>query len=136
MQQRVTHINLSDFDPKKDDQGRYICLNCGKPTGAVRRSKYCSWDCSQDWLAKHSHQFMRAKLIKERGAKCEKCGQPHEKLIMDHIVPIALGGEEFDPANLQILCRPCDKIKTAGDIKQITKQRRIERLPAGQQQLA
>lgn len=46
---------------------------------------------------------------------------------MDHIIPIALGGPEFDEANLQFLCPECNKIKTAKDMKLIALQRRNEK---------
>ncbi len=48
-------------------------------------------------------------------------------LIGDHIKPIALGGDEWDLDNIQTLCIPCDKIKTAQDMKDIAIQRRKEK---------
>ena len=57
-------------------------------------------------------------------------------LILDHIKPIALGGAEFDRANLQILCASCNKAKTSSDIAEIARTQRAERLrAAGQQSL-
>jgi len=41
------------------------------------------------------------------------------KLIADHIVPIAMGGEMWDIKNLQTLCIKCNKIKTKYDHKYI-----------------
>jgi 5-methylcytosine-specific restriction protein A len=32
---------------------------------------------------------------------------------VDHITPLAVGGERLDPANLQALCGPCHRWKTA-----------------------
>jgi len=48
--------------------------------------------------------------------------------ILDHIIPIACGGSEFDEKNLQILCLKCNKIKTREDMKKITIVRRKEKL--------
>ena len=48
-------------------------------------------------------------------------------LIGDHIIPIALGGDEFDLSNIQTLCLKCNKIKTSQDAQDIAKQRRKER---------
>jgi 5-methylcytosine-specific restriction endonuclease McrA len=31
----------------------------------------------------------------------------------DHIVPLALGGDPFDPSNLRTLCLPCHRIRNA-----------------------
>lgn len=57
------------------------------------------------------------------------------QLIGDHIIPIALGGEEFNIDNVQTLCIACDKIKTKQDQGDIAKQRRIENLQRGNQLL-
>lgn len=37
----------------------------------------------------------------------------------DHVIPIALGGAQFELDNYQTLCRPCHKKKTAKDMKKI-----------------
>ena len=50
------------------------------------------------------------------------------QLILDHISPIALGGEEFNESNLQILCLDCNKIKTQKDFAEIAKARRVEKI--------
>lgn len=52
------------------------------------------------WLSKLSEQY---------GYMCMHCGATNE-LVIDHIVPIALGGlSELD--NLQLLCRRCNNLK-------------------------
>lgn len=139
MQGRVTHIPLSSFDPIKSPDGGYLCLNCHEKIPSKRATKYCKWACQYDWLAKHSHQFLREKLIKERGHICAHCKEDkgaNHTMVADHILPIALGGEEFDPANIQLLCQVCNKIKTRADMKDIGKQRKIEKLEAvGQKRL-
>ncbi len=35
-------------------------------------------------------------------------------LVTDHIVPMAQGGEKYDEANLQTLCRACNTAKDTG----------------------
>lgn len=52
------------------------------------------------------------------------------QIVMDHIKPIALGGDEWDINNLQTLCIDCNKIKTAQDAKDIAKQRAIDKSQA------
>lgn len=127
MKQRVGHINLGSFPQKRDSEGRLICLNCGKELSG-RQQKYCGYECSDDWLCKHNHQWMRSKLSKEKKYICDECGKYcWNYYILDHIKPIALGGEEFDKTNLQILCKECDKIKTRQDHKDIAKARNIEK---------
>jgi len=51
-------------------------------------------------------------------------------LIADHIHAIALGGEEWDIANLQTLCIDCNKIKTAEDAGKIAELRKMEKMQA------
>lgn len=47
---------------------------------------------------------------------CRKCGMDFlaSALDVDHIWPIAFGGEDVD-GNVQALCRPCHKMKTRDD---------------------
>jgi len=50
------------------------------------------------------------------------------KLIGDHIVPIALGGDEWDIGNVQTLCVDCNKVKTRRDQADIARLRKKEAL--------
>jgi 5-methylcytosine-specific restriction endonuclease McrA len=50
---------------------------------------------------------------------------PQRVFVADHIVPIALGGNEFDPNNVQLLCDVCNKKKTAKDQTAIGKKRKL-----------
>lgn len=54
----------------------------------------------------------------------EKSVHPRE-FIADHIIPIALGGDEFDLDNVQLLCEVCNKKKTAKDQQAIGKKRKL-----------
>ena len=91
---------------------------------------------------------MRA--IKRDNHRCVKCGsngyyfhwngdkkEDQNGFVVDHIHPIALGGDEWDLNNLQTLCPACNKIKTKEDAANIAEARRIEKkLVNGQKQLA
>ena len=73
----------------------------------------------------HSIGWMRDKFFSDSDKKCAKCrsdiiesGLGYD-YVLDHIVPIALGGEEFNSDNFQILCNSCNKIKTKEDMKKI-----------------
>lgn len=39
--------------------------------------------------------------------------------VMDHVLPIALGGNQYDFTNLQTLCPECNKTKTRTDLSNI-----------------
>jgi 5-methylcytosine-specific restriction endonuclease McrA len=49
--------------------------------------------------------------MRDRG-RCRNCGAQVE-LQFDHIIPFAMGGSS-EPQNLQILCGPCNRRKSAG----------------------
>ena len=44
---------------------------------------------------------------------CEAAGRANAAAEVDHVVPIGRGGEEWDRANLQPLCRACHEAKSA-----------------------
>ncbi len=108
-----------------------ICNKCGiSPRRKLNESYY-----DMEYINK------RYKILGREKDKDGHCyvivdSSDSSQLILDHIKPIALGGEEFDEDNLQILCKACDKIKTRQDHKDIAKLRRKEKLEAkGQTQL-
>jgi 5-methylcytosine-specific restriction endonuclease McrA len=105
----------------------------------------CSKDCTATyWAACKTWQEHRSQIFRERHGICAGCGfpldeypkwdkdprEPDAKLIpgrdwvLDHIVPIALGGSMWDPANHQILCEKCNKEKTARDLSMIAAAKR------------
>lgn len=134
--------------PRKDSKGNLLCL---VPTCNNLREKYKTSNNTRNYCKDHDYSDMRSftswpdlriKAFKRDNWTCVKCGfqgessEIYNKLIGDHIKPIALGGEEFDINNVQTLCVPCDKIKTRGDQINIAKQRRVEKiLKKGQLQL-
>ena len=144
MKKRKNHINLSSYPAKRDAEGLLICLNCDKRLPR-KRKKYCSDDCMWDFMAKNYHSFLRDKIFERDNYTCIKCKlnprvimnssgattSDKTQLIADHIIPIALGGEEFDMKNIQTLCLNCNKIKTKLDAGKIAKQRDIEKKQKG-----
>ena len=144
---RNIYTALSDFKPKQNDEDKPICLNCGKIIEGKRRKKYCSENCSHEWFRKHYWVGMRDHIHNIQKNTCQTCGAtpPREEngmlkwtndhsrfdyfdYVVDHIVPIALGGGEFDEDNLQVLCGICNKEKTKIDQAKITKLNRQCRL--------
>ncbi|MEV0126802.1 HNH endonuclease signature motif containing protein [Streptomyces sp. NPDC050703] len=59
---------------------------------------------------------LRRAVRKAMGAECAHCGGHFlpSWLDIDHIKPLALGGEDVD-SNVQALCKRCHRIKTALD---------------------
>lgn len=53
-----------------------------------------------------------ARLIKERGRRCEKCGRTGTRIFGDHIIELKDGGEPFDEKNVQLLCGSHHTLKT------------------------
>jgi len=141
----VYHL-LTNYEPRVDENGQKYCVNCDKPIPKSRR-KYCSAECANEFFAKHNWVVMRARILRKQNYTCQECGAtpPRNKegfmdwpmdgskndcyaYVVDHIVPIALGGEEFDESNLQALCGICNREKTKVDQAKIAELRhRIKR---------
>jgi 5-methylcytosine-specific restriction endonuclease McrA len=131
---RRGYIPLGSYTVKTVD-GVKLCLNCEKPVAKGRR-RYCSPECFIDFFVKNRHNELRDKIARQKDYFCCSCNKKipdRNHFILDHILPIALGGAEFDESNLQILCIECDKVKTAKDMTLIAKRRRDERILSGGQ---
>ena len=72
---------------------------------------------------KHIARYQNQEIIEEGlwsattrvvGYRCKKCRReiPLDILEVDHIIPVSKGGKD-NPANLQLLCPPCNKKKGA-----------------------
>jgi hypothetical protein len=61
----------------------------------------------EDWPSRYIPKEVRAEVLKS--GKCAECGA-RSHLEVDHIVPVSRGGTG-DRANLQALCRKCNRIK-------------------------
>lgn len=57
---------------------------------------------------------LRTEILRRDNSTCQNCGAtaPGVALVVDHVVPIALGGSD-EPSNLQALCEPCNSGKSA-----------------------
>ena len=66
---------------------------------------------------------LMARLIKERGRRCQKCGRTDCRIFGDHIIEIQDGGARLDPSNISLKCGRCHTTKTL--------QARKERLQKG-----
>lgn len=121
---------IKKYDEKQDG---IHCVMCGSKLEG-RQRKYCSWDCEYDYKSIkykwESQQQNRRKAFKRDNNICKMCNTKFsdEQLIADHIIPIALGGEEFDLDNIQTLCIECNKTKTKDDMIKIVDNRRLNRV--------
>jgi 5-methylcytosine-specific restriction endonuclease McrA len=135
------------------------CPICGKPkTEWKRRTDWtcCSLKCSEEHQKLNIKYWpdVRRKIIKRDNFTCKHCGYTPTKgyeykgehhlypesgyygcFRVDHIKPLAIGGEEWNESNMQTLCPKCDKIKTAKDMADIAKQRIKDQLLAAGQKL-
>ena len=58
--------------------------------------------------------LLRLRVFERDGWRCVQCGRAG-RLECDHVRPLHRGGDPYDPANLQTLCRGCHVAKTAGE---------------------
>ncbi len=120
-----TYLDMSEFTNWRElrekvlKRDNHTCVKCGdnrKDVVTIIKSRQAvNWN---EW--KPNEEFKLRYEIRERE-------ETVTNLIGDHIIPIALGGEEFDLNNVQTLCLKCNKIKTSQDAQDIAKQRRIEK---------
>lgn len=93
------------------------CDWCGKKlTG--RRTRWCSRACS--WVATINHRWTQAKKAAKEAAtwyQCASCHQFFRVVEVNHIVPCkgkhGVWGCHHHQDNLEVLCVPCHKAKTA-----------------------
>ena len=101
------------------------CRECGKRTSGA---PYCPEHTlseeelrlrTQPWRAGYSdpaYTRNRPRAYERDGRACVKCGRRLEanEYICDHVLPLSEGGTS-SLANLQTLCRACNKTKTRTD---------------------
>lgn len=68
-----------------------------------------------------AHRRWRDTVLHRDGHQCQACGHqgaPGDGIIQaDHIVNVARGGAEYDPANGQALCKHCHDRKTHAEAR-------------------
>lgn len=106
-----------------------FCFECGKKL-PPRRRKYCSDFCRTKQDIRYNQGLVSLAIFIRDHWKCQKCGKHFHRaseLQCDHITAIALGGDLFDPSNLQTLCIDCHKEKTGEDIREIRRLKNKEK---------
>lgn len=65
---------------------------------------------SQTHLTSSAFKKIRLRVLARDGYTCAYCGQPEANQV-DHVVPIARGGDIYDMDNLVASCRRCNLAK-------------------------
>lgn len=91
------------------------CVVCGEVTERSR----CSEHILPDLRAKDRVTRQRTARWKRTSTRlrrqqpfCSECGT-QDDLTVDHVIPLADGGDPYDENNLDVLCRPCNSRKGA-----------------------
>lgn len=66
----------------------------------------------------------RASVHERCGGRCQACGTTKGPFEFDHEVALCIGGRD-ELAALVLICKPCHKFKSAGDVRRWAKCRRL-----------
>lgn len=104
---------ISDTPDKFDLHGVRLCRNCDNPVSVTRRH-YCSKNCMDEFNRNNSWFFVRKDVLRRDKYKCSICKTRFRKALLDvdHIIPVQMGGQLFDKANLRTLCKECHRMKS------------------------
>lgn len=86
----------------------------GKPSTSQRLAGVTSLDRNRvgthQRMDRSEWSALKAQIIQERGARCQRCGKATSQLILDHTVTHSQGGSNMKN-NLKLLCHDCDSQK-------------------------
>ena len=94
------------------------CVECG--TGLpTRRTPYCSRKCQWRFQGRYFWDAARTYVIHRDRFVCQVCRRRFRvaQLDVDHRLEIARGGPSLEYENLQTICRPCHRAKTAAFLR-------------------
>jgi 5-methylcytosine-specific restriction endonuclease McrA len=129
----------SSTPEEQERLARRACPNCGR-----ERADFNFWNldavccrpaCTTEyWGRQPTIAEMKQRVLAEQEGNCahcgkeiparsapQDCGPSHHHCVMDHIRPLAMGGDQWARENLQVLCRRCNRIKTARDMGDIAR---------------
>ncbi|WP_394621279.1 HNH endonuclease [Lentzea sp. JNUCC 0626] len=70
---------------------------------------------SDTWSSGSTSRWRRVRAAQlARHPDCARCHGPADQV--DHVVPLAIGGAKYDPANHQSLCADCHRAKSAAEL--------------------
>lgn len=122
-QEFVTVRSWQDLRAKCFKRDNYTCKRCGQRPVPTKIEFIQNKDENGQKLFKDRGEWFR----EERVIENPTIEDFSSFLIGDHIIPIALGGAEWDINNLQTLCKVCNRIKTRADAAKIALQREIDK---------
>lgn len=125
--------NWTKFRLEVFQRDKYICEKCGQ-LAKLKKINEEKDEGSRLFkkriLKEYSQAVFNSKLRTTKHGLKEKyliAIVPNvHKLIADHIIPLALGGEEWNKKNVQTLCLKCNQIKTIQDEKDIIHRNRLK----------
>lgn len=110
------------------------------PSGYCESHKSEGWKQYKPGQSRHQRGYgakwdvIRERVLKRDKGLCQLClraGVVREAKTVDHIIPKAHGGTDVD-SNLQSLCWPCHKAKTARETAEVRTSSHCQRGGAGQ----
>lgn len=71
---------------------------------------------SEKRITGRKRQEMKLRVWSKALAKCASCDRTcdYDSWHMDHVIPLWRGGDDLE-SNMQVLCIPCHKVKTAAE---------------------
>ena len=114
MSDRRGTMNTDRFPPLGDERGRRLCRMCRCVLTGRKRS-FCGLRCLRDFFMQTDWQRVRRVVYERDGHRCMECGAWLNRgaFHVDHIIPLAAGGVEWDLSNLELLCPTCNLRKGA-----------------------
>jgi len=111
-------MGWQQFRSKIFKRDGWICVKCNYKAKTIIK---------KEWSTHYSDEFIKkyynanSEVIKVWIEDEHYCAEIYDtsELIADHIIPIAIGGDEWDINNIQTLCKQCNKIKTKADAQNI-----------------
>lgn len=100
-----------------------VCRLCGEAVTG-RRRRWCSDACVDLWNVVAEGRIAHYHLVTLHGWRCWSCGEPAPELEVEHVRPLwsLTLAERCDlrwwlPYNLQLLCIPCHRAKSAAEAR-------------------
>ena len=101
------------------------CVECAAPLDS-RRTPYCSRNCQWRFQGRYFWDAARTYVLHRDRFVCQQCRRKFRvaQLEVDHRLEIARGGPSLEYENLQAICRPCHRAKTARFLGERARRRR------------
>ena len=111
MSDRKGVSNIERFPKRKGPDGKPRCRVCGDRT--IGRQTFCGPRCLRDFFMQTDWGRVRQVVYVRDGGICMKCGRrvSSRGFHVDHIVPLAHGGDEWALDNLELACAECNTQK-------------------------